>query len=95
MVCQGVYSFFFFSQEVGFRGIQHQVGLQWVAKVPEAQLRIWPCVLSHFIASLKVGPLLLILLIKDTCFVKQNHPFIKTEHNFMVWVGFVLFFFSL
>lgn len=67
----------------GFGGARHQVGLQWVAKVPEAELRIRPWVLSRFIASLKAGPFLLILLIKGICFVKQNRPFIKTEHNFM------------
>lgn len=84
-MCPGGY---FFLGE-GFRGAQHQVGLQRVAKVPEAQLRIWPWVLSRFIASLKAGPFLLILLIKGICFVKQNHPFIKTEHNFMGFFTFM------
>lgn len=78
------------AQEMGFWGARHQAGLRWVAKVPEAQLRIQPWVLSRFIASLKGGPFLLILLIKGICFVKQNRPFIKTEHNFM---GLCWFFF--
>lgn len=69
-----------------------QAGLHWVAKVLEAQLRTQPWVLSRFIASLKAGLFLLILLIRDICFVKQNHPSIKMEHNFM---PFFFFFFNI
>lgn len=54
-------------------------------EVPQVELRIWPWALSRFVASLKAGPFLLILLIKRICFVRQNRPFIKTEHNFMVF----------
>lgn len=68
-----------------------KAGLRWVAKVPEAQLSTQPWVLSRFIASLKAGLFLLILLIRDICFVKQNHSFIKTEHNFMLFFFFFTF----
>lgn len=57
--------------------------------VSEVELRIWPQALSRFIASLKAGPFLLILLIKRICFVKQSCLFIKMEHNF---IGFFFFF---
>lgn len=52
-------------------------------EVLPVELRIWPWALSRFVASLKAGPFLLILLIKHICFVRQNRLFIKTEHNFM------------
>lgn len=76
----------FFNWEMGFGG---GMVSGRTAEVPEAQLRIQPWVLSRFIASLKAGPFLLILLIKGICFVKQTRPFIRTENHFMRSFGFL------